>query len=202
MSNRAYLTVTPWERIYPSAGDLAFSPETHTALASAGCVPLVWVAAFSEADLREHTFPAAPPHRPAELTFRAPLSPTAAALERLAARADWLASLYADRGPLGYHVELFLRHLRSYDGAWLSIELEEIAALARDPQAFDDELRACLSLLDRRDAALRERLASFSTVLMDQRFVSLDDAPTATREEQWNFFRLLGEGWAKPTPWD
>ena len=58
------------------------------------------------------------------------------------------------------------------------------------------------ALLDRRAPEVRERLASLSTVLLDQRFVTLEDAPRAARPEQWNFFRLLGEGWGKPTPWD
>ena len=69
MSNRAYLTVTPWARIYPSFGDLAYQADAHTALASAGCVPLTWLALFSSADLTSQTFPRKPP-----VTVEAPRS--------------------------------------------------------------------------------------------------------------------------------
>ncbi|MBL8622886.1 MAG: hypothetical protein JNK64_16335 [Myxococcales bacterium] len=198
MSNRAYLTVTPWARIYPSFGDLAYQADAHTALASAGCVPLTWLALFSSADLTSQTFPRKPP-----VTVEAPLAPTADAVARLRARRAWLQALFTDRGPIGYHIDLLLAHLATYDGAWISIELEEIAALHRDAAAWHQQLRAALTALDREDAdAARPLLAEISTVMLDRRFVTLADAPAATREEQWNFFRLLGEGWARAAAWD
>lgn len=201
MSNRCYLTITPYERIYPSAGDLSFSSEEHTALASAGCVPLLWLAAFSASDMRTQTIPPAG-GRAEALTMEALLTQTSAALARLEERREWLVALYRDRGDLSHHLGLLLEHLRTYDGAWMSIELDEIAVLHRDPAAWYEELRACFDLLDRRDDAARARLAAFSTVMLDERIVALDDAPKATRKEQWNFFRVLGEGWGRPTPWD
>lgn len=201
MSNRAYLTLSPFERIYPSAGGFTFSAKDHTALASAGCVPLLWLAAFSESDLHTHTF-APDKNRPKPLTVEAPLCRTEDALARLEDRSAWLAALYADRGDLEHHLGLLLTHLRSYEGAWMSIELEEIAALHQVPTAFYAELRACLGLLEQRAPETRERLAALATVMLDTRIISLDDAPNATREEQWNFFRVLGEGWARETPWD
>lgn len=198
VSNRAYLTVTPWERIYPSFGDLAFEPAAHTALASAGCVPLTWLALFAAGDLTTHTFDRTPP-----LTVEAPLARAAVARERLRARRGALEAWFVDRGPIGYHVDLLLAHLAGYDGAWISIELDEIAGLARDRAAWFAQLRAALAALDRADgAAARPLLAEVSTVMLDQRFVMLADAPTATREERWNFFRLLGEGWARAAAWD
>ncbi|MBE7452660.1 MAG: hypothetical protein HS111_28420 [Kofleriaceae bacterium] len=196
MSNRAYLTVTPWQRIYPSFGDLAFEPAQHTALSSAGCVPLTWLALFSAGDLASHAFPGHPD------PFSAPLAPTAAATARLRERRDWLAELYADRGPLAGHIDLLLAHLAPMDGAWISIELEEIAALQPEPAAWQRTLGEVLAALDRRDPEVRGPLAELATVMLDERFVALEEASTATRREQWNFFRLLGEGWARPAAWD
>jgi hypothetical protein len=201
MSNRCYLTITPYERIYPSAGDLAFELEQHTALASAGCVPLLWLAAFSASDLCTQTVPPAR-GRSEALTLEAPLAKRSDALARLEERRSWLVGLYADRGDLTHHLDLLLEHLRTYDGMWISIELEEIAVLHRDPAAWYAELRRCLELLDRRDDSVRAPLAALSTVMLDERIVALGAASKATRKEQWNFFRVLGEGWGRPSPWD
>mgnify|MGYP003379956491 CR=1 FL=1 len=198
MSNRCYLTVTPWPRIYPSFGDLEYDADRHTALASAGCVPMLWLPLFAPADLVEHTFTT----DDGPVVAVAPLARTEDAVARLRAHRPWLEASFADRGPLGHHVDLLLRHLEGHDGAWISIELAEISALDPDPSAWHARLRDVLARIGRADPAAARALAALATVMLEQRFITLDQAPTATPEERWNFFRLLGEGWRRPAAWE
>ena len=39
-------------------------------------------------------------------------------------------------------------------------------------------------------------------VLNKHLFITLAEADGCEQEDMWNYFRIMGEGWQVPTPWD
>jgi len=198
MSNRAYLTVTDHERIYPAFGDLAFNPKQNVALACDGCVPLLWLALFSAGDLRSHTFML----EGQSIEAVAPLAERLTALARLRSRATFLNGLFEEQGGVQAFLDLLGQHLEQTGGKFISIELEEIEALHAN---FDiaDVLKVALTRLDAEDPACLDLLIPLSTVLEDRPFLPpASAARSGEPEDLWNVYRLIGSGWLLPTPWD
>jgi hypothetical protein len=200
MSNRCYLVGTDERAIYPSfVFAKTFRPENDTYLASAGCIPLAWLLLFSQDDLVTKTLT---PEGGA-VTVTAPIAEREPALARLAARGPWVSGLFEANGGLAHHFELFTDHVRGGDHHFLTIELEEISGLHPEGEV-EARLRRCLAALDARDVAVKDELVWLSTVMIERRFVTLEDAHAgrAERQDQWNYFRIMGEGWSRPAQWD
>jgi hypothetical protein len=198
MSNRAYLTVCDHDRIYPWLGDLAFDAKRDVALASDGCVPLLWMCLFAASDLRRHDFEV----QGHALQAVAPLAERTTAVARLRARKPMLSGWFSKNGGVDAFVDLLAAHLESLPGKVVSVELEEIEALHG---AYDipDVLRTALERLDARDEKCLDLLIPLSTVLEDRRFLPpREAAKSGEREDSWNVYRLIGGGWLLPTPWD
>lgn len=199
MSNRCYLVGTDAPTIYPSFVNKPFEPEKDTYLASAGCVPLAWLLLFRPGDLVTAAFE--PEGEKIEVT--APIVRKEKAIANLSEARAWVDPLFVANGGLGYHLDLFVEHLAGSDHQHLTMEIEEIEALHDDGEVLG-HLRACLTALEARDPRVKEELVWLSTVLVERRFVTLEDAQEgrAEKEDQWNFFRLLGEGWEREAAWD
>jgi hypothetical protein len=200
MSNRAYLTATDHERIYPSFGDLPFDAEHGFALACDGCVPLLWIALFSAEDLRSHRFRLGKSAKPLDAV--APLCARERAIGRLTERGAFLDELFEENGGLGVFTQALSRELGRVGGKFVSIEYEEIAALG-EPAEFDAQVRDTLVKLDARDASCKAGLLELSTVIDDRPFAAPEAAANSDeREDRWNVFRILGGGWIRPVEWD
>jgi len=200
VSNRCYLTCTDSTQIYPAAGDLPdFDPEVHTVLSSAGCVPLLWLCLFSERDLqgRKIAIEAEEP-----IQAEAPIALRSSALALLEGRRDFLCELFADNGGLTHHLDMFSSRLSAYPGSYLSIEYDEIGWLYAAPEEFAALVRLTLAQLDAGSPSAKEGLVELSTLMIERRFVTLDEAPNADQEDAWNYFRILGEGYIRNAPWD
>lgn len=198
MSNRAYLAVSDIERIYPGFQNETFDQRESWVLASAGCVPLLWLPLFTEGDLAAATFQDR--HGPIEAL--APLAELKAALARLRLRAPTLNRWFAASGGVAHHAELLLDYLGQQTGKYVTLQVDEIECLYAEGQ-FNELLRGCLRLLDAADSEAKDYLIELSTVMPERRFITLAEANEGTydQEDQWNFFRILGEGYLKAPPW-
>ena len=197
MANRAYLTVCDHERIYPWLGDLPFDPARDVALASDGCIPVLWMCLFSAGDLRTHRFTLE--GRPLEAV--APLAERAAAVTRLRSRAPALERWFAEQGGVAPFVELLAAHLDAQPGTIVSMELEEIEALHGEYDMVD-VMRTALTRLEAEDESCLRLLLPLSTLLRRRFLPPAEAALSEEREDRWNVYRLIGGGWLLPTPWD
>ena len=130
MSDKSFLCCTNHQRIYPTKG-LEYEAK-DILLISAGCVPLLWLALFSESDLETHTFDIDNDGEPSQLTVRAPLAKRRDAIDQLRSRAGFVDKMFKDNGGVAHHTELLLAHLEAAPHEWLTIEWDEIEFLG-DP---------------------------------------------------------------------
>jgi len=226
MNNSSFLSCTDHDRIYPGLGDLEFDVARDQALRSSGCIPLLWLALYSENDLRTATLRVPPSDTPtillseqpngqvssAELDFppgesstttaTAPLVERELGLVRLKAREAFFEDLFADNGGLANHFLLFREHLARYGKRYLALDCQEVSWLYAE-KGFEELLLAALSGLDRLDPACKIPLVTLSTVL-DRPFVpaAILDPDSHEPEDRFNLFRLLGENVSTGTPWD
>jgi hypothetical protein len=167
-------------------------------LASAGCIPLLWLPLFSETDLVAATFH----DRKGSIEALAPLAEREAAISCLKSRGAMLNRWFAGSGGLTHHLELFLRYLEQQPGKYATLQVDEIQCLYPEGQ-FNELLQGCLRSLDAADPEAREYLVELSTVMPERRFITLADANAGAcePEDRWNFFRILGEGYLQAPPW-
>ena len=199
MANRAYLAVSDVRRIYPAFQNPTFSTKENWVLCSAGCVPLLWLALFEEIDLVTETFRS----DQGPVVATAPLATRGQAVARLAQRRSLLNSLFEEEGGLDHHLGLFSSYLSSLRGAYVTMEVEEIACLHPDGE-FDALLRNCLIGLSTGIPLVKDALVTLSTVIPDRRFITLEDARKGVyeQEDMWNYFRIMGEHYLREdVPW-
>lgn len=201
MSNDCFLSCTNHDRIYPGLGDLEFDPAHDQVLRSSGCIPLLWLALYSENDLRTATLCVPPSDTPASAT--APLVEREQALARLREREPLLADLFVDNGGLADHLSLFREHLDRYGKRYLALDYQEISWRYVEKE-FEELVRAALGGLDRLDPACKTPLVALSTVLDDRPFIPAAqlDPERHEPEDRFNLFRILGENVSTGTPWD
>lgn len=199
---RCYLVSLDEPEIYPSFRGQSFEP----ILGSAGCIPLLWLCLFSPEDFKSTELSFEDEEGVVEETVQteAPVAGKATCLERLAQRRSLLGGLFASNGGLDHHIELFSTHLAQLSGRYLSVEWVEL------DEEFEEEggaplgqrVRDLLAALESGGEVVRDELASLSTVVLERRFLSLGEAQASDPQDAHNYFRIMGEGWSQPSPWD
>jgi len=199
MANWAYLAVSDESRIYPSFQNPSFDTKKHWVLASAGCVPLLWLALFSEADLVSVGFQ----DKEGPLQAFAPVTTLAGSLKRIAQRGPFLNELLASNGGVAHHLGLFADYLAAQDGRYVTMLVDEIECLY-EKGMFNELLRSALRGLDNRDPEVVAPLVELSTIMLERRFVTLAEANAGAyeREDMSNYFRIMGEGYIQRPPWE
>ncbi len=179
MANRAYLCCSPWRRSDPSAAH-GFAPDQHTVATAIGRVPVLWLAAF----------------RTTDLVGGAPVCATKAALARLATAAKRLDPWFRSRGSLAVHAAALADAIRRVRGAYLTIELDEIADLWTRRAAFDGLVRAALAGGDAKRA-----LVKLSGLAGRGGFPAID-AATRSRADTAVIVALLGASHIREVAWE
>jgi hypothetical protein len=197
MANRCFLTLSPEQVPYPSYRR-GFEEESQTLLTSAGCIPLMWIGLFEDGDLRSAELE----NDDGEMELvTAPVASVDIGLHRLPGVTAFLNGVFGENGSLSYHAELLARYLQSFCGNFVTLEAEEISWLFDSRSTFDSLLREAIGGIRRRDSACVTALLELSTVIPTARFVEYEEK-SATDEERWNFFRVMGEPYLrKDVPW-
>lgn len=208
MPNLAYLCCTEQETLYPSAVLENYDMALFTVAADFDHVPLLWPALFRSEDYFGETFES----EEGELEVFAPIAEKPRALANLAAARRWYALAFPELGALDEHFDLFERALRDAPGAYVTIELEEIASLEEeDPEDYYQRFGEVLAALESeptREAA--DALLELSGFRASRRFpparLLLDDL-SEDEDDHWNICRILGSGqsttgFGRPAPWE
>jgi hypothetical protein len=201
MTNRCYLSCSDSPEIYPSFSDPSFDIDKSWIDHGAGCLPLIWLPLFSESDLTSKEFTV----DGQTFTEIAPLANRLTAIERLKSRRAFLNAMFAENGGLDYHIDIFLQHLETANGEFLTAEVQEISWLL-NTGVFNEILKGCLNLMDNNDQLAKEDLIFLSTIMPERKFLTKQDFEKVNfetdQEDSWNFFRILGEAYTHPVPWE
>jgi hypothetical protein len=201
MSNRCYLSCSNSNEIYPSFSDPQFDADKSWIVHGVGCLPLIWLPLFTESDLTAKEFSV----DGKTFTETAPIIERHIALERLESRRNFLNEIFFDNGGLNFHIDIFKKHLESFDGRFITAEVQEIGWLFQDG-VFLNTLRQCFSCLDNKSPVAKEKLIELSTVMPERKFLTKSDFEKVgydtPMEDKWNYFRILGEAYLVPVPWE
>jgi hypothetical protein len=203
MGNTAYLCCSNFERTYPSFDNPKFRPEVHTLAGARQCVPLLWLALFRPDDLRTDVLLSEDGD---DLGDAAPFARTSEALARLDAGVARLEKALPGIGPLAGHAELFREVFRKTRGKYVTIELEEIAWLARSRRGFDSQLRRSLAYLAGAQVrGARAALRALSGVDPKRRLVpphELFARRRATKADLVACMTAVGTSFIREVPWE
>lgn len=135
-------------------------------------------------------------------TETAPIVSRTAGVERLLSQRAFLNDLFRDNGSLDHHIDMFSEYIKSVDGEYATIELQEISWLYEDGE-FQPLLRGCLKDLADQSSKAKDAHITLSTVIDGRRFLTLQDAEDGNYEEEdmWNYFRIMGEPYIREVPW-
>jgi hypothetical protein len=145
MSNRAYLTASDADTIYPSFAQKGYDAPKQLIASDVENTPLLWLALFREGDLRRTTFEVEGEEVPAF----APICSKEKALEQLDRAIPYLSDIFPDLGPLSGYGEMFRYAIEQIPYRFLSIELEEIAGLYPEEHRFEEILTLALRGFDK-----------------------------------------------------
>jgi len=134
----------------------------------------------------------------------APIAKREIALRQLRDATPFLNRVFAAEGTFDEHAALLERALRDGSGDFVTIELEEIAALS---ETFEDDFRACLATMngDVSDTAKRNLLemAGIKTLPhIPPARLFLDGNSVVDPIDQVNLCRILGTSHIRPVPWE
>jgi len=145
MSNRAFLTSSNVDTIYPSFADPDYDAPNHTIASDVEFLPLFWLALFRESDLRQTTFDV----HGTQVSAFAPVCGKMKALEQFDAAVPYLESILPELGKLKDYARLFHQAVAATPQKFISIELEEIANLYPPQHRFEELLALSLRGFDR-----------------------------------------------------
>lgn len=209
MANRSYLCSTDYEGIYPSAVLEGYESSISTVASDVYCIPLLWPALFRAEDFFVESFEGDDDE--GEFEACAPMAEKSRALANLAAARKWYAAAFKELGSLDEHFDLFERAIRESPGKFITVELEEIAALVEPPEAFYEDFEGMLAALEEpptkeaADAMLE--LAQYKRGRPFPPARMLLDALSDDDEDGWNHCRVFGAGadvagFGRPVPWE
>jgi hypothetical protein len=140
VANWAYLCATNRKVIYPSYGDRPYQASKQTVASETYCIPLLWLGLFRPADLVKRTFR----QEGQKIVAEAPLCARMRAIRQFDAAWPYLEDMFHECGPLEEHAALFRKALVPLRYRYLTIELEEIACMAKSRRYFYSTMRAAL----------------------------------------------------------
>ncbi len=166
MANYSYLCCCDRDETYPSLHEPGYDPARRTVACDVGGIPLLWLAMFRPCDLK-----AAPvgTNDGESGASRAPLAKKPVALSRLKSR-PVLDRLFVQYGPLERHAELLSRAVEETPGRYVTIELDEIAAL-HDQESYQARLLRALTILSKGPAAA-DRMRPAPLAIRSRRLVA------------------------------
>jgi len=121
-------------------------------------------------------------------------------IDRLASRIELARLAFAARGDVGYHMALFADWLATQNCAYLCINWTEYNFLNGDDHEW---VVAAVGEAAQLPHVGISKLLETSTVIDGARFITLDQARAGdfSQDEQFTFFRLLGNSYSTPVPW-
>jgi hypothetical protein len=147
MPNRAYLTASDADTIYPSFAQNGYDAPNQLIATDVENTPLLWLALFREGDLRRATFEVEGEGVPAF----APICSKEKALDQLGQAIPYLGDIFPGLGALRDYGEMFRYAIEQSPYRFLSIELEEIAGLYPEEHRFEEVLTLALRGFDSPD---------------------------------------------------
>jgi hypothetical protein len=207
VANWSYLCATNRKVIYPSYGGRPYEARKQTIASETYCIPLLWLALFRPADLVQRTFV----QDGQTLVAEAPLCARKRAIGQLDAAVPYLEELFSDCGALDEFSALFRNALAPLRYRYLTIELEEIACMARSRQEFFNTLRAALAGIGVDfSTRARERFVYLAQLFKLQRFPPprlMLDKIKGSDDDDVLHGRILGSGGqstgtGRKAPWE
>jgi ankyrin repeat protein len=202
MSNTAYLCCNHFPDIYPNAQAKGYKPQQQTVACAVEHVPLLWMALFRKSDLQTAKIET----DDGVIIATAPVTSLEQGLKQLAAAATRLEEVFSKNGPLHTHAALLEKALRGSGGKYVTIELDEIAALASSRKAFDQQLRDALqSLASGSTTDSKKRLVKLTHVDARRPFIApaeLMAQKKPTTADLANLECLLGTAHFRDVPWE
>lgn len=205
MSNRSYLCCSPLPGIYPSFAD-DYDPDLQTLANDVYCVPLLWPALFAPEDFQRADFEV-----DGEVVIgRAPSASKQKVLDTLRRRHDGIVQAFADIGDLGPYLSMLEQAVADAPHEYISIEMDEIAALNDSEEAFYEGFERLLSGLDAPDEDICEQLIAMAAMESSWPIPSVRlhlDGLEGTEDDYWNHCRVLGagsevSGMGRAVPWE
>jgi hypothetical protein len=195
MSNCAYLCSGDQEITYPRFLEAGYDESEQVIASDVSCVPLLWVALFRADDIRRAVIRVEGQAVPVE----APLAATPKALEQFDEARPFFNSLFEREGGLDAYFALFREEIASTRGAFLTIDMWEIACLYPEGMFYQEVRRALESIGQPPASGTKERFARIANLRLEAGFPSaayLDGEVDGSADDEWNHCRLLGVG-----PW-
>ena len=205
MSNRSYLCCSPLPGIYPSfAAD--YDPDVQTLANDVYCIPLLWPVLFTPEDFQQADFEV-----DGEIVVgRAPSAARSKVLETLRRRREVIAQAFAEIGELAPYMDMLELAIRDAPYEYISIEMDEIAALNDPEEEFNEAFEQLLSRLDAPDQEICEQLIALAAMEHSWPLPSVRlhlDNLEGSDDDYWNHCRVLGagsdvSGMGRPVPWE
>lgn len=199
----AFLSVSPFQGVYPSRAWDEFEPETDVLAVADEGTPLLWLAMFRPADVRAGRLDRdwedwTQGTRP----ITAPVVPRQRAFSQLYASVEVLEPVLGDS--VAEHAELMREALRWMPGQWVTLEwLDDY----HEPR-WDLDISPALAVLDGAVpdvAEARAILTEVSGLVLDRPLPSARlvlDGVAAEQEDRSNFQSLLGSSLTQMVPWE
>ena len=133
---------------------------------------------------------------------KAPLALKNKVLDTMQENRNFFNNLFEKNGGLEHHFDLFQNYLREFSGNYVTIEMDEISWLY-PKEYFYQQYKDCLNSIERRSSKCFNFIVEASTVIIDRRFVRLEEARNdyIQQEDIWNYFRIMGDRYLKNVPW-
>lgn len=191
--------------IYPSFAD-DYDSDVQTLANDVYCIPLLWPALFTPEDFQRADFEV-----DGEVVIgQAPSAPKQKVLETLRRRRTGVVQAFKGIGDLAPYVNMLERVVEDAPYEFISIEMDEIAALNDPEEEFYGAFKRLLSGLDAPDEDVCEQLIALAAMEHSWPIPSVRlhlDSLEGSEDDYWNHCRVLGagsdvSGMGRPVPWE